>query len=193
MSTIEITSKIEALKELAIQTKAAGIMLECIQGEGGVLPLTAEFVKAVADFCKEQDIQVSCTGHTHIDVAWRWTLEQTREKVQRTFGSVIEMMKKYPDYRIVCLDKLTYAGNLSTLEEALKHPNFQFFKADICDRAAIYAIFEAEKPDAVVHFAAESHVDRSIEDPEEFIDNARQIFPGTDVAVDSMTMTLQYP
>lgn len=50
-------------------------------------------------FCKEQDIQVRAFGHTHIDVAWQWTLDQTREKIQRTFGSVVEMMKKYPDYK----------------------------------------------------------------------------------------------
>ena len=52
-------------------------------------------------FCGETPITVSCIGHTHIDVAWRWTLDQTREKVQRTFGSVIEMMKKYPDYKFM--------------------------------------------------------------------------------------------
>ena len=52
-------------------------------------------------FCKETPIKVSCIGHTHIDVAWRWTLDQTREKVQRTFGSVVEMMKKYPDYKFM--------------------------------------------------------------------------------------------
>lgn len=78
-------------------------------------------------------------------------------------------MKKHPKDRIVCLDKLTYAGNLSTLAEALKAPNFAFYKVDICDRAAIYEIFEREKPDAVVNFAAESHVDRSIETPEIFL------------------------
>ncbi len=52
-------------------------------------------------FCGETPIKVSCIGHTHIDVAWRWTLGQTREKVQRTFGSVVEMMKKYPDYKFM--------------------------------------------------------------------------------------------
>lgn len=52
-------------------------------------------------FCGETPVKVSCIGHTHIDVAWRWTLDQTREKVQRTFGSVIEMMKKYPDYKFM--------------------------------------------------------------------------------------------
>lgn len=52
-------------------------------------------------FCGDTPINVTCIGHTHIDVAWRWTLDQTREKVQRTFGSVIEMMKKYPDYKFM--------------------------------------------------------------------------------------------
>ena len=78
-------------------------------------------------------------------------------------------LKDHPEDRVVCLDKLTYAGNLSTLDEALKNPNFAFYKVDICDRAAVYEIFEKEKPDAVVNFAAESHVDRSIETPEIFL------------------------
>ncbi|MCR5809471.1 MAG: dTDP-glucose 4,6-dehydratase [Clostridiales bacterium] len=78
-------------------------------------------------------------------------------------------LKNHPGDRIVCVDKLTYAGNLSTLEEALKDPNFAFYKIDICDRAAIYDLFEKEQPDAVVNFAAESHVDRSIEAPEIFL------------------------
>ena len=75
---------------------------------------------------------------------------------------VYHMLKKYSDYKIACVDCLTYAGNLSTLEGALKNPNFKFYKADICDREAIDKIFEAEKPNIVVNFAAESHVDRSI-------------------------------
>ncbi len=79
------------------------------------------------------------------------------------------MLEKYSDYRIVCIDCLTYAGNLSTLEDALKNPNFKFYKADICDRDEIYKIFEDEKPNIVVNLAAESHVDRSIEDPEVFL------------------------
>jgi len=79
------------------------------------------------------------------------------------------MLEKHPDYRIVCVDCLTYAGNLSTLEEALKNPNFKFYKTNICDRQEIYKIFETEHPDIVINFAAESHVDRSIENPEIFI------------------------
>lgn len=82
---------------------------------------------------------------------------------------VFHMLDTYPDYRIVCLDKLTYAGNLSTLEPVMKNPNFRFVKIDICDREAIYKLFEEEKPDIVVNFAAESHVDRSIENPEIFL------------------------
>ncbi len=79
------------------------------------------------------------------------------------------MTEKYPDYRFICVDKLTYAGNLSTLEPLMQKENFRFSKTDICDRAAIYSLFEEEKPDIVVNFAAESHVDRSIENPEVFL------------------------
>lgn len=82
---------------------------------------------------------------------------------------IFYMMKKYPKYRIVCLDKLTYAGNLSTLASVLTKPNFRFVKIDICDRDAVYQLFEEERPDMVVNFAAESHVDRSIEHPEIFL------------------------
>ena len=79
------------------------------------------------------------------------------------------MLKAHPEDRIVCVDCLTYAGNLSTLKDALENPNFRFCKTNICDRAAIDQIFAEEKPDIVVNFAAESHVDRSIENPEVFL------------------------
>ncbi len=79
------------------------------------------------------------------------------------------MLNKYSDYKIICVDCLTYAGNLSTLENAIKNSNFSFYKTDICDRQGIYQIFEVEKPDIVVNFAAESHVDRSIDNPEIFL------------------------
>jgi len=79
------------------------------------------------------------------------------------------MLKKYEHYKIICLDKLTYAGNMETLEPVISHQNFKFIKADIADREAIYQIFEEEKPDIIVNFAAESHVDRSIEDPSVFL------------------------
>ena len=82
---------------------------------------------------------------------------------------IFHMMEAHPDYRIVCLDKLTYAGNLSTLKSVMDKPNFRFVKADICDRGAVYQLFEEEHPDIVVNFAAESHVDRSIEDPGIFL------------------------
>ena len=65
-------------------------------------------------------------------------------------------LKEHPEDRIICLDKLTYAGNLSTLQEAMEHPNFRFVKADIADRAAVEQLFEQEHPDIVVNFAAES-------------------------------------
>ena len=82
---------------------------------------------------------------------------------------IFYMLKAHPDYRIVCVDKLTYAGNLSTLAPVMDNENFRFCKADICDRDAIFKLFEEEKPDIVVNFAAESHVDRSIEDPGVFL------------------------
>ena len=82
---------------------------------------------------------------------------------------IFHMLEVYPEYRIICLDKLTYAGNLSTLEKVKDNKNFRFVKADICDRQAVYKLFEEENPDIVVNFAAESHVDRSIETPEIFL------------------------
>ena len=82
---------------------------------------------------------------------------------------IYHMLSAHPEDKLLCVDCLTYAGNLSTLEEAIKNPNFKFFKTNICDREAIYEIFENEKPDVVVNFAAESHVDRSIENPENFL------------------------
>ena len=88
-------------------------------------------------------------------------------------------LDKYPEDRVVCIDKLTYCGNISTLASLLdpaspdydvaKAARFKFYKVDICDREQIYGIFETEKPDVVVNFAAESHVDRSIEDPGIFL------------------------
>ena len=82
---------------------------------------------------------------------------------------VYYLLENHPSDRVVCVDSLTYAGNLSTLERALADPRFVFYKQDIRDRAGIGAIFEKEKPDAVVNFAAESHVDRSIQEPELFL------------------------
>lgn len=78
-------------------------------------------------------------------------------------------LKNHPEDEIVCLDKLTYAGNLETLSEAMKNPRFKFIKGDIADRKFIYELFASEKPNIIVNFAAESHVDRSIEDPEIFL------------------------
>ncbi len=82
---------------------------------------------------------------------------------------VFHMLEKYPEYRIICLDKLTYAGNLSTLKSVMDNPNFRFVKEDICDSEAVDRLFLEEKPDVVVNFAAESHVDRSIENPTVFL------------------------
>ncbi len=78
-------------------------------------------------------------------------------------------LNAHPEDRVVCLDALTYAGNLMTLGGALQNPNFRFYKMDICDRDAVFAVFEQEKPEIVVNFAAESHVDRSITDPGIFL------------------------
>ncbi|MGN0976499.1 MAG: dTDP-glucose 4,6-dehydratase, partial [Faecousia sp.] len=82
---------------------------------------------------------------------------------------IFHMLGKYSELRVVCLDKLTYAGNLSTLAPVMDHPNFRFVKLDICDRAGVDRLFAEEHPDIVVNFAAESHVDRSIENPEVFL------------------------
>ena len=95
---------------------------------------------------------------------------------------VYHMLSAHPDYKIICVDCLTYAGNMSTLAEAMKNENFVFHKTDICDREAIYKIFEEDKPDVVVNFAAESHVDRSILDPEIFL---RTNILGTQVMMDA--------
>ena len=78
-------------------------------------------------------------------------------------------LDNYPNDEVICLDKLTYAGNLETLEVAMKNPKFKFVKGDIADRAFVDELFASEKPDVVVNFAAESHVDRSTENPEIFL------------------------
>lgn len=78
-------------------------------------------------------------------------------------------LDNYPNDEVICLDKLTYAGNLETLEIAMKNPKFKFVKGDIADRAFVDELFASEKPDVIVNFAAESHVDRSIENPEIFL------------------------
>lgn len=75
------------------------------------------------------------------------------------------LVNKYPEYRIVNLDKLTYAGNLANLKDVEHMPNYIFVKADICDFPAMQDIFAKYKIDGVIHLAAESHVDRSIKDP----------------------------
>lgn len=82
---------------------------------------------------------------------------------------IFYMLKNHPEDRIVCLDCLTYAGNLSTLESVMENPNFRFVKGDITDREAVDKLFGEEKPDIVVNFAAESHVDRSIDNPGVFL------------------------
>ena len=82
---------------------------------------------------------------------------------------IFHMLEKYPEYKIICVDSLTYAGNLSTLEKVKNNDNFEFYQLDISNREGVYELFEKTSPDIVVNFAAESHVDRSIEDPEIFV------------------------
>lgn len=83
---------------------------------------------------------------------------------------VYYMLKEHVDYKIVCLDALTYAGNLKSLDEASENPNFKFIKGSISDRELVDKLFADEKFDIVVNFAAESHVDRSIENPFIFLE-----------------------
>ena len=95
---------------------------------------------------------------------------------------IFHMLKDHPDYRIICLDALTYAGNLSTLEPVMQNDNFRFVKASITDRKTVFDLFEEETPDIIVNFAAESHVDRSIENPSVFLQTN---IMGTQVLLDA--------
>ncbi|MEA5084323.1 MAG: dTDP-glucose 4,6-dehydratase [Lachnospiraceae bacterium] len=92
------------------------------------------------------------------------------------------MVNKYPEYQIICLDALTYAGNMETLKPVMEKSNFKFIKGDIADREFVYGLFDDEKPDIIVNFAAESHVDRSIDNPEVFL---RTNYIGTGVLLDA--------
>lgn len=92
------------------------------------------------------------------------------------------MVNKYPNDEYVCLDALTYAGNMETLEPIMNKPNFKFVHENICNRKAIYELFEKEHFDYVINFAAESHVDRSIENPEIFLETN---IVGTSVLMDA--------
>ena len=92
------------------------------------------------------------------------------------------MVKKYPNDEYVCIDALTYAGNMETLEPILKEKNFKFVHENICNREAVYKLFEEEHFDYVINFAAESHVDRSIENPEIFL---KTNILGTQVLLDA--------
>ena len=82
---------------------------------------------------------------------------------------VRRFVKNYPNYTIVNLDKLTYAGNLANLKDIEHEPNYKFVKGDIVDIGFIDQFFTEEQPDAVIHLAAESHVDRSITNPLDFV------------------------
>lgn len=78
-------------------------------------------------------------------------------------------LENHPEDRIVCVDKLSYAGNIATLKSVMNNSNFRFIKADISDKEAVESIFGEEHPDIVVNFAAETHVDRSIDDLSVFL------------------------
>ena len=82
---------------------------------------------------------------------------------------IFYQLTHHPEDRVVCLDKLTYAGNLETLADVMENPNFRFVQGDIADAQAVERLFLQEKPDYVVNFAAESHVDRSITQPDLFL------------------------
>ncbi len=82
---------------------------------------------------------------------------------------VYYQLENHPEDTVICVDCLTYAGNMATLEKAMQHDNFFFEKVDIADRRAVFDVFKKYSPDVVVNFAAESHVDRSIENPEVFL------------------------
>ena len=92
------------------------------------------------------------------------------------------LLDERPDWKVVCVDALTYAANIHTLNRALENKNFTFYKEDIRNREGIFAIFEKEHPDVVVNFAAESHVDRSIENPGIFLETN---ILGTQVMMDA--------
>ena len=95
---------------------------------------------------------------------------------------IFHMRSAHPDVRIVCLDSLTYAGNIETLSPLLKDPEFKFYKTDIRDRDSVFRVFCDERPDTVVNFAAESHVDRSIANPQIFLETN---IIGTSVLMDA--------
>ena len=88
----------------------------------------------------------------------------------------------HPENRIICIDKLTYAGNMDNLKDAMNNAKFKFYRTDITDKEAIEKIFETEKPEVIVNFAAESHVDRSIENPGVFL---KTNIIGTQVLMDA--------
>ena len=92
------------------------------------------------------------------------------------------LLDERPEWKIVCVDALTYAANIHTLNTAMESQNFKFYKEDIRNRDGIFKIFETEKPDIVVNFAAESHVDRSIENPGIFLETN---ILGTQVMMDA--------
>ena len=99
------------------------------------------------------------------------------------------ILKKYEDVKVIILDKLTYAGNLATIKEELENIRVSFIKGDICDRGLVENIFKKNDVDFVVNFAAESHVDKSIEDPSAFLETN---IIGTQTLLDGGKVSLEY-
>ncbi len=95
---------------------------------------------------------------------------------------IYRMLNDHPDDKIICIDSLTYAGNIETLKSAMNNENFNFFRVDIRDRDRVYEVVEKTNPDVIVNFAAESHVDRSIKDPQIFLETN---IIGTSVLMDA--------
>ncbi len=95
---------------------------------------------------------------------------------------VYHMLSEHPDYTVIGYDSLTYAGNIENLEKAIENPRFTFIRGDIRDREAVYELYKATHPDVIINFAAESHVDRSIENPSIFIETNIE---GTSVLLDA--------
>lgn len=95
---------------------------------------------------------------------------------------IFYMMDKYPNAHVICLDALTYAGNMETLAPVLQEPRFRFIKASITDREKVFDLFEEEHPEYIINFAAESHVDRSIENPGVFLETN---IMGTQILLDA--------
>ena len=148
---------------------------------------------------KEQlEIDVIPFKKTNMALIWKMyflastLIETTRENMTKNIvitggagfigANFVYMLDKYPEYKLTNLDLLTYAGDLDSIKSVEKFENYKFVKGDIADRLAVFELFEREKFDVVVNFAAESHVDRSISNPDVFIQTN---FVGTEVLLEA--------